>query len=98
VFPEIGTGVTFGLRTIALFPESDRLSPNITSPVKGNAWALPAASVAARNKTAARRVRVSQFIAFSPCNSIVNAAPSLKNRWKRIAATATSIDNPSIFT
>src|SRR4029077_21085835 len=27
-FPAIGTGVTLGARTTALFPESERLSPN----------------------------------------------------------------------
>jgi hypothetical protein len=29
LFPAIGTGVTFGARTTALFPESERLSPKI---------------------------------------------------------------------
>jgi len=27
--PDMGTGVVFGARTTALFPESDRLSPKI---------------------------------------------------------------------
>jgi len=29
LFPEMGTGVTFGARTTALFPESERLSPKM---------------------------------------------------------------------
>jgi hypothetical protein len=29
LFPEIGTGVIFGARITALFPESERLSPKM---------------------------------------------------------------------